>query len=201
MPLNFIFVRHGEAEHNVAFHKDGAIVFTQEEYRDAPLTKNGIDQAKITANSLSSLNVIDIWCSPLTRCIQTAEELFEEINCNTLYLHDTLLERQGGNHVCNIRKSKNAIQKEYPIWNSTFIPEFGPLWVERESNSSVCQRILMLLFYFQGMYKDFAEKDRHLLIVTHHDVIWSLLGRSLKNAEFVILSFDEIMKLQINSEA
>ena len=95
MSPRFIFLRHGEAEHNVAFHKEGASVFKEEAYRDAKLTAKGIEQAIEAAKALSSLKIEAIWSSPLTRCIQTAEEVFEEVDCDELYLHDNLLERLG----------------------------------------------------------------------------------------------------------
>jgi broad specificity phosphatase PhoE len=78
-PPKFIFVRHGEAQHNVDFHVKGQAAFTDPANKDAPLTAEGIQQAKATANALETIPLIlGIWSSPLTRAIQTAEEIFKE---------------------------------------------------------------------------------------------------------------------------
>jgi broad specificity phosphatase PhoE len=194
MAPKFIFIRHGEATHNVAFNatKDEK-VFTQEEFRDAPLTQKGIQQAITAAQKLSDLTILDIWCSPLTRTIQTALELFEEINCGTLYLHDNLLERLGGNHVCNYRLSKQELKEKHTFWDVTFLPEFPPLWVERESTTSVNSRLRMLVMYLGELYKDKPESS-YVLLVSHNDAIWSLTGKSLANAEYVIMTLEEALQ-------
>ena len=193
MAPKFIFIRHGEATHNVAFHETKDVkVFEKEEYRDAPLTEKGIQQAKSAGETLSELHILDIWCSPLKRTIQTAEEIFEEVNCGTLYLHDNLIERLGGNHVCNYRQSKTELKEKYSFWDMTFLPEFAPLWVERESATSVNSRMRMLVMYLAELYKEKPETS-YILLVSHNDAIWCLTGKSLPNAEYVILTLDEVI--------
>jgi broad specificity phosphatase PhoE len=193
MPPKFIFVRHGEATHNVAFKqtKDES-VFRMPEFEDAPLTETGIKQTQETAKVLASYEILDIWCSPLTRAIQTAEEIFEEVNCGQLYLHDNLLEMLGGGHVCNCRQAKIKLQTTYPYWNTTLLPEFPPIWVEAESTSAVRTRMLMLVLYLANLYKD-AQESSHVLLISHANAIGSLTGKSLKNAEFIVLSLDGIL--------
>ncbi len=193
MPPKFLFVRHGEATHNVAFNlaKDQS-VFLDKQYEDAPLTEEGVKQAQTTGKALFQYKLLDIWCSPLTRAIQTAEEIFEEANTNQIYLHDNLLERLGGGHICNNRKSKESIVKDHLMWNVNFLPESPPSWVHRESTSAVRARMLMLIFYLAELYKTYGE-EYHLVIVSHNDAIACLTGKSLKNAEFVVLSLEEII--------
>ena len=200
MPLKFIFVRHAEAKHNADFHIEGETAFSKEENRDAPLTEKGKKQAQATGITLSPLDILDIWSSPLTRCLETAEEIYEEVNCNELFLHDNLLERQGGNHICNMRQLKKEIKKKYSLWKTDYLPEFGPFWIERESTVSVQSRMLMFVQYLHfiyskslEMYKD-MDKDRYILIISHNDAICCLTGKSLANAEHVILTFEEILR-------
>lgn len=201
MPPKFIFVRHGEATHNVAFNvaKDQS-VFTNKEFEDAPLTAKGIQQAKEAGEALSKYSIADIWCSPLTRAIQTAEEIFEEVNCGQLYLSDTLLERLGGGHVCNYRKNKRDLKKAHSIWNTSFLPEFPPLWIERESTLAVRTRMLMLILYLAELYKNVPETS-HILIVGHSDAIWCLTGKSLKNAEHIVLTLEEILNPKYTNDS
>jgi broad specificity phosphatase PhoE len=193
MPPKFLFVRHGEATHNAAFNvaKDQS-VFLDKQFEDAPLTEEGVKQAQTTGKALFTYTLLDIWCSPLTRAIQTAEEIFEEANCGQLYLHDTLLERLGGGHICNQRKDKSVLKKHHGFWNLSFLPEFPPLWIERESTSAVCTRMLMLVLYLAELYKN-APESSHVVIVAHCDAIWCLTGKSLKNAEFIVLTLEEIL--------
>jgi broad specificity phosphatase PhoE len=199
MPPKFLFVRHGEATHNVAFNvaKDQS-VFTDEKHEDAPLTPEGIKQATQTGSALFQYKLLDIWCSPLKRAIQTAEEIFEEANCSQIYLHDNLLERLGGNHICNKRKDRHVLMKSC-FWNTTFLPEFPPFWIERESTSAVRARMLMLIFYLAELYKTYSE-EYHLVLVSHADAIACLTGKSLKNAEFVSLTLEEILNPKVEEK-
>lgn len=195
MPPKFIFVRHGEATHNVAFYESKTqdeSVFLDKKYEDAPLTEEGVKQAQATGKALFPYKILDIWCSPLTRAIQTAEEIFEEANCSQLYLHDNLLERLGGGHICNHRKDKSVLKKSHNIWDTSFLAEFPPLWIERESTSAVRARMLMLILYLADLYKSYNE-EYHLVLVSHNDAIACLTGKSLKNAEFLSFTLNEIL--------
>lgn len=193
MAPKFIFMRHGEAEHNLAFHQTGNSVFTDEKYTDAPLTEKGATQAEESAKKLASFKIVDIWCSSLTRCIQTAEEVFEWVNVKNLYLHDNLLERQGGGYVCNTRKPKGELKKNYPYFDMKSIPELPSLWVQRESEYILYQRLFMFMKLLEDIYKD-VDTDSYILIVGHADAFQTLLGRHLSNAEFVIMTLEEILQ-------
>jgi broad specificity phosphatase PhoE len=193
MPPTFIFVRHGEAKHNVSFHQKGESAFSDEENRDAPLTEKGIEQARESGKRLSSYHIIDIWSSPLTRCMQTAEEIFEECDAGELYLHDNLLECLGGGHICNTRKSKRTIQKERPIWHTRFLPDFPPDYVDRETFDTLNKRMLMMMLFLNHLYKD-QPSQGHILVVSHRDAIFALTKKDLTNAEFAIMTMDEILK-------
>lgn len=196
MPIpKFIFVRHGEAEHNVAFRSgEGIAAFTNPAYKDARLTAEGRIQAQATGRVLqqADLNILDMWSSPLTRCIQTAEEIYEEISAQGMWLHDSLLERLGGGHVCNERKYKLEIQKEFPCWDTSFLPQLPPAWIERENETSLQRRMLSFILLLAHLYRDVPD-DSHVIIVSHADALGSLLQRPFKNAEHVVLSLEEIL--------
>ena len=186
MPPKFILVRHGEAEHNVLFHQVGVSAFSDPKVKDAPLTEKGVKQAQETGKALSQMKLLDIWCSPLTRTIQTAEEIFEEAGINSIYLHDNLLETQGGNHVCNERKAKYELKKKYNMWDMSFMAEMAAYWIERESVYSARSRIKMLLMWLTELYKEKSE-EYHVVLVTHKDLIYSLTGKELSNGEYIIV--------------
>ncbi len=192
MGPKYIFIRHGEAEHNVAFHEQGESAFEDEKYKDAKLTEKGIQQVQESAKKLSEYKILDIWSSPLTRCIQTTDELFEELNVGTLYLHDNLLERQGGNHVCNYRKTKTELQSEHFHYTFKFLPETPMFWKERENQTSLWSRMLSFVLMLNKLYEKYDESS-YILISSHNDAISALTGKGLKNAEFVVLTLEEIL--------
>ena len=199
MAPKFIFMRHGEAEHNVAFHEVGQSAFTDPKYQDAVLTKNGIEQAREAAKKLLHYKILDLWTSPLTRALQTSEELFEELNINTMYMHDNLLERQGGGHVCNKRATKRVLEKRFFGFNTIFLPDFSTDWIDRESETALVQRLRMFLLQLADLYKDISE-EKHILIVGHGDALASLTGKSFQNAEFVVMTLEELpRRLEISS--
>jgi broad specificity phosphatase PhoE len=191
-PPKFIFVRHGEAEHNVAFHEKGHAAFTDPAYRDAPLTQKGHEQARSTGKALSDYKILDIWSSPLTRAIETAEEIFEEINCAEFWLHDSLLECLGGGHACNERKSRKDLKEKFPMWKRDFLPDLPPFWGTRENFTSLHRRMLSFVLLLAHLYKDVAEGS-HVVIVSHADALGALTRRPFKNAEFAVLTLEEIL--------
>lgn len=193
-PPKFIFVRHGEAEHNVAAHgPEGNAAYTNPKYKDAPLTPTGIEQAKATGQALCQYDIIDIWTSPLTRTIQTTEEIFELTSAQEVYYHDSLLEVLGDGHVCNDRKTKRELKKEHPGHQVTFLPEMPPWWCERENHTSVHRRMLSLVLLIAHMYKDVPEGS-YVCLVSHWGAIHALTGKALKNAEYVVLSLEDLLK-------
>ena len=193
MPPKFIFVRHGEALHNVAFHKEGENieVFTRAEFKDAPLSEAGIEQAKKVGEELAKLNIIDLWSSPLTRALQTSMEIFEEATIHNLYMHDSLLEFLGGNQPCNERKTRAEIEKEYSYWDTKFLPDLPPYWARAEPLSIVHHRMKTFVLWLAHVYKDQPD-SYHIVIVSHKNAILALTGKDLKNAEYVILGVDEL---------
>lgn len=195
MAPKFIFVRHGEAEHNVAFHEQGESAFSDEKYADARLTEKGKEQAQNAGMELSSLKILDLWSSPLTRCIETSVELFEELNIYQMYLHDNLLERQGGDHICNKRKNKSEIKENLFLFDTAFLPETPPVWIERENQTSLHHRMFMFLLNLSEIYKKYSE-DYHIVIVGHADALSSITQKYLKNGEYVIMSMDELRALK-----
>jgi broad specificity phosphatase PhoE len=203
MPVpKFIFVRHGEAKHNVDFRTNGQRAFLDLDNKDAPLTETGLQQAKVTAKALEpyASKVVDIWASPLTRTIQTAEEILEETSTWNIYLHDSLLERQGGGHICNDRKKLSELKDKFPGLETMFLPEYPPLWIERENETSLQRRMLSFVLLLAQIYKDVSE-DSYIILVGHADAIFSLTKKSLKNAEFVILTLDELLNTKKNEIA
>ena len=193
MAPTFILVRHGEAKHNVAYHEKGEKEFENEENRDAPLTEKGIEDARETARKLSQYTIVDIWCSPLTRTIQTAAEIFEETGASNAYLHDDLLERLGGKHVCNERKSKYELKEAYPYFDIRFLPDLPPYCIEREDLTALKYRMRSVILLLANIYKDLSETS-HIVVVSHRDALYALTQKEFLKAEYKLFSLEELLE-------
>nr|CAH0111562.1 unnamed protein product [Daphnia galeata] len=70
MEFRLFLARHGETDHN-----KGSVIQGQ---LDIPLSKNGMNQAKLLANSIHHLHWNEIWTSDLKRSWQTANFLVSD---------------------------------------------------------------------------------------------------------------------------
>lgn len=187
MPPLFIFCRHGQAEHNVGAELYGDIAYTSEKYLDAKLTDLGHSQTTEAGKMLAEIigdKAVYLYSSPLSRCIQTAENIAKSIkNIESRTLHDSLLERLHYGHFCNDRKTPNQIQYHFPDWNTDVLPLFPPKWPNNEPLESTRLRMKSFLCFLQDLYK---ENNNVVLIVSHHDAIDSLFNVKLRNAEFFL---------------
>lgn len=87
MPLQFLFLRHGETDWNRELRLIGR--------SDPVLNDRGIAQAETAADSLSGLGVSRILSSPLARARQTAEIVANRVEASVDFAPD-LMERNFG---------------------------------------------------------------------------------------------------------
>lgn len=181
--MKVLFLRHGQAEHNVAFQTEGPRAYKNPRYQDSALTEVGEFQASAIAKTLSEFPIDCIFTSPLTRCIQTALQVQAFFPRAPMFAVDALIEEQGDEEICNVRKPLEDLQEQFPsIDFDTFCsPEFT-LWDwtdEREPQEAVKQRV-----------QDFLKQIRPMnlstvLCVSHHDTIRDTFGRELGNCEYI----------------
>lgn len=135
-------IRHGQGHHNLGNLLFGPKAF--DTFEDARLTETGIKQANDLQETLNNIKFDKIYCSPLTRCIETCDN---SINTGMeVILDDRILERQGYN-LCNKRKEKKEIEKiisdcknKYIFYNVNDKYEFEP-----ESIEGIEQRVVSFL--------------------------------------------------------
>jgi broad specificity phosphatase PhoE len=182
----FILVRHGEATHNVAAETEGNAAYANEAHRDARLTDKGALQAQDAGKKIAETwpNAVAVWSSPLTRCIQTAKHIMKSVKvpAGSLVLHDYLLERQRKDNICNYRAETNDIREEWPEFKTHYLPSFASYWVEEEPAHVVKQRMTMLLEHLKRKYTSGT-----VIVVSHYEALFEIVGRGLANAEFVVL--------------
>lgn len=85
--MKLILVRHGESEGNLNHILRGL--------DDDKLTKKGIEQAKNVGKELKEKHKIDmVFCSPLSRCVQTLENILDECPIDGEILMSKLIEER-----------------------------------------------------------------------------------------------------------
>ena len=111
---NIICIRHGRAFHNVLSDKIGEKAFSLKESFDAPLVEEGILQAKELGKNSKQLKKIDIvFVSPLTRTLQTAENIFEKNKIVRIVAIDKMKEFPQGIEVCNKRRNRIELKEKF----------------------------------------------------------------------------------------
>lgn len=189
----FIFFRHGEAEHNVAYRTQGESAYTDPKYANAPLTAHGAEQVRAAAKALKAVypNFHSITTSPLLRCIQTASILAEELKPTNTRLSCTynLIERQGGGHICNVHDDIRLLKLARPDirydWTMDS-PRPKDRYLEpMETDAAVAARAKQVI---SPWYWSTISNSTPVLLVTHHEVISSMFGKSVKNAECHVIT-------------
>jgi broad specificity phosphatase PhoE len=185
MPVTFIFVRHGEGTHNLAAETEGNAAYSNEAHRDARLTEKGIKQTRDAGAVISAQapNVVAVWSSPLTRCIQTATHILESVKvpAGSMFLHDYLLERQRKDNTCNFRAEVKEINAAWPQFKTQFLPNVASQWTKDEPQHVVKMRMTMILEHLKRKYTSGV-----VVVVSHYEALYEIIGRRLDNAEFVV---------------
>jgi broad specificity phosphatase PhoE len=187
----FVFVRHGQATHNLSR------AYWDPREQDAALTPEGVRQAyDLRADRLAD-RCDAIWCSPLQRCRYTLKTLLGDMSrIARIHLDDRLMEPQG-DAIVNRRPELGDLRVQVTAnWNLDGVGAMNPfdLWVEggsvgEEGHTGFDRRVRA---WTEEMCRRWPEG--RLLVVTHHDWILSWFrqfGRedqvrvSLGNGEWV----------------
>lgn len=188
MPATFILVRHAEGTHNLAAETEGDAAYTNEAHRNARLTAKGALQAQDAGKKIAETwpNVTAVWSSPLTRCIQTATHIMGTVKvpADNIFVHDYLIERQRKKDICNFRAEASEIRAAWPDFNTEYLPDVAAHWNEDEPEHVVKQRAMMFLEHLKRKYTSGT-----VIVVTHFEVLYAVVGRGFANAEFVVWEY------------
>ena len=139
--VNFVFIRHAQATHNVAAELYGHDAYMDPAHRDAPLTDEGhLQTSRVRrergAEFSDKLTPSVIYCSPLKRCRQTLMNVIPASATWPVRLDDRLMEPQS--HVCNHRIEKDALLRVCPpAWDLIGVAEVNP----KDAPESIVARI------------------------------------------------------------
>jgi broad specificity phosphatase PhoE len=180
------FIRHAEAEHNVAWKIHGDVIWDDKQYTNPPLTENGRQQAAQLKRYQELFEVDKIFVSPSQRTLETATILYD---IGPLHGDDRLLEFCPGN-VVNKRDPRHLLADEWETLDLDGVNHTTPS--QRDEHWDV----------FSGRLKSIInhvlddDSLNSVAFVTHHDVIhgfWQLYASGpappIKNAEYITLEF------------
>ena len=170
---NIICIRHGKAFHNVLSDKIGEKAFSLKESFDAPLVEEGILQAKELGENSKQLKKIDIvFVSPLTRTLQTAENIFEKNKIVRIVALDKIKEFPQGIEICNKRRNRIELKEKFKKVDFSLLDsDSDQMWREDsyEKIEELKERIEEFKqFIINGNYNNIA-------IVSHNNFLKELL--------------------------
>ncbi len=177
----FLLVRHGETEFNRLFKLQG--------HTDTKLNKNGIGQARISAEKLRNIHIDGIYTSDLQRASQTAHIISNLIGAPVIDGSPDLREGSFGNMEGKTYAEISEITA-IPL-DSLLSKGLGGL-PETEPIKSICDRAMSYL-------RDVAvgNPGKTFVVVTHGGVIRAVVSRILSK-EFGYLYFNNGSIVQLD---
>jgi len=132
------------------------------------LSKDGFKQSKELANYLQTLKVSQVYCSPLTRCIQTITPFMKANPKIEFQIEPELIEMNYGDWSGKKLRTLSKDKRWKNVQNkpSTFTFPQG------ESFRQMRRRV-------EGLIKDVSAQKGPILLVTHGDIIKMFLAASL----------------------
>jgi len=132
------------------------------------LSKDGFKQSKELANYLLALKVSQVYCSPLTRCIQTITPFMKANPKIEFQIEPELIEMNYGDWSGKKLRTLSKDKRWKNVQNkpSTFTFPQG------ESFRQMRRRV-------EGLIKDLSAQKGPILLVTHGDIIKMFLAASL----------------------
>ena len=163
MIKNLYLIRHGHSLHNELFNKIGVKAFRIPATIDSPLTGEGHLQSIELGNTWQNKPEIDlVLVSPLTRCLETAMNIFGDTNI-PMISEEFLREYPIGEDTCNKRSSLTHLKNKYPKINFNLISDQDTLWTSdyRETIDELEQRLDEMIKYLH------KRKELNIAIVGH----------------------------------
>ena len=170
-------IRHGEALHNVNYHKFGSNTFYDPNFVDTSLTDEGFIQADKFKKTWEQLNSIElVIVSPLLRTLQTAHTIFKDMNIPIIAL-DIAREYPLGLHTCNQRSSKQYYEQLFPSINfDNLSSNLDTLWNhEREETIDELNiRIQTIIDYLSNC------KESTIAFVNHSSFMGQMIHKKIR---------------------
>jgi len=161
---SIIFLRHGQAKNNTERILAGRTV-------DAPLTENGINQAKSMAKFLLPMKISKIYSSPIERAKKTAEILANHASLD-YNIDDRLIELDMGKFTG--MRYDDIFEKHGNVFLKFYQGEIEIAHNGVETFEEVKKRVLSMVDY---VLKEHSKQN--VVLVTHMDPIKAMLSTVL----------------------
>ena len=170
--INIYFVRHGQAYHNISDD------FYSKDNIDALLTPTGLIQSEEVGLKLQNIKFTKIYCSPLSRCIQTCNNILKYNNFDSEYIIDfhDYIQEYPYNVYSNLRKSKKKLQDYYIKSLTKYKYNDSHIYEKNDKNLSVEVRIIN---FFKDLRKN-VNSNSNILIVSHNNLLTKMINLIFK---------------------
>ena len=165
-------IRHGTSEHNVRYKEVGNIAFNEK--MDTQLVNIGINESINLGNTWNKRDNIDlVIVSPLTRTLQTCNNIFKNTNTNVIVL-DNLIEYPQHSEICNKRQNKHDIKQKYHTFDFSQLPE------TREWDSSKTETLKELYSRCNNIKKWILNRpEKNICIVAHCSFLLAFMNDNM----------------------
>ena len=170
---NIFCIRHGLAFHNVLGQEIGSKAYYLERCFDAPLVDKGILQAKELGNKWDNLEKIQkVFVSPLTRTLQTAENIFRNHTGVKIIALDRIKEFPQGMEICNKRRERKELEGNFKrIDFSELDSDADQMW--REERFETIEELQKRIEEFKIFLKNID--DENIAVVSHSSFLKEML--------------------------
>ena len=170
---NIYCIRHGLALHNVLGQEIGSKAYFLEKCFDAPLVDKGILQAKELRKKWDNLDKIQkVFVSPLTRTLQTAENIFKDKFGLKIIALDGIKEFPQGMETCNKRRERKELESNFKrIDFSELDSDTDQMW--REDRFETIEELEQRIEDFKNLLKKLD--DENVAVVSHSSFLKQML--------------------------
>lgn len=174
MPVYLI--RHGQSEFNAAFNENriDPMIF------DAPLTEEGYRQAEAARERVAELGIKQVITSPLTRAIQTALCIFDNIAPITVVdKHRELLL-----HSCDVGRPPRELKRDFPMLCFDHLVDRWWHHDPHTDNEIAVEPEAVFQLRIAEFETSLSQiEERPVAIVGHGNAFLEMTGRMLDNCE------------------
>ena len=170
---NIYCIRHGLALHNVLGQEIGSKAYFLEKCFDAPLVDKGILQAKELGRKWDNLDKIQkVFVSPLTRTLQTTENIFKDKIGLKIIALDGIKEFPQGMETCNKRRERKELESNFKrIDFSELDSDTDQMW--REDRFETIEELEQRIEDFKNLLKKLD--DENVAVVSHSSFLKQML--------------------------
>ena len=170
---NIYCIRHGLALHNVLGQEIGSKAYFLEKCFDAPLVDKGILQAKELGKKWDNLDKIQkVFVSPLTRTLQTTENIFKDKIGLKIIALDGIKEFPQGMETCNKRREKKELEVNFKnIDFSELDSDTDQMW--REDRFETIEELEQRIEDFKKLLKKLDNEN--VAVVSHSSFLKQML--------------------------